>query len=495
MGIIKTQAIKGTVYSYIGVFIGFVTSAILFPRILLPGEIGLLKLLVSFSIIFAQFGSLGFINAINRLFPYFRDKESGHHGFLSVAVVVSGAGFLVAWVVLSLFKPLIIRNNLENSGLFVEYINYLVPLIFFTIFLNLFDTYLKVIYDAVIGTVIRELIQRLLILAALVVYFTGVVSISAFVFLYVAAMSLPTAIILFIAIQRGQFKLSRPGPVFTPEIRRELVSLSLYGLLMGFGGVAILQIDSIMVNKYLGLAATGIYATTFYFSTLILIPSRPLTKIATTVLADSWKENDLDNISLIYTKSSINQAVISILLFIGLWVNIENIFHILPPEYAAGKWVIFFVGLANVIEMATGINNIILQTSRYYRVNTIFIFISLATLIIANLVLIPLVGITGAAIATLLSSLITNTIRFIFLKVRFRMQPFDYRLFLLFIIGGISYLAGHFIPVFTNFIIDILVRSAITGGLFVLLILVFKISEDINDIYSQLINGDFTRKP
>ena len=67
----------------------FSPSAILFPRILSPDEIGLLKLLVSFSIIFAQLGSLGFINAINRLFPYFRHKESGHQGFLTVAIVVS----------------------------------------------------------------------------------------------------------------------------------------------------------------------------------------------------------------------------------------------------------------------------------------------------------------------------------------------------------------------------------------------------------------------
>ncbi len=494
MGIIKKQAIKGTVYSYIGVAIGFVTAAVLFPRILSPGEIGLLKLLVSFSIIFAQLGSLGFINVMNRLFPYFRDRESGHQGFLTVAMSVSLVGFFITWVVLQLFKPLIVGNNIENSRLFVEYFNYLVPLIFFTIFLNLFDSYLKVIYDAVIGTILRELIQRILILAVLIIYFAGIVSLKGFVILYIVSFSLPTVILLMIIIRRGQFKLSRPGLVFTKQINKEILSLCFYGVILGFGGIAILQIDSIMVNKFLGIANTGIYATTFYFGSLILIPSRPLIKIATTVLADSWKENDLDNIRLIYSKSSINQAVISVLLFIGLWVNIENIFHILPPEYEAGKWVIFFIGLTNVVEMSTGINNVILQTSVHYRLNALIIFISLITLVISNLFLIKAAGMAGAAMATLITTVVTNLIRYFFLIVKFNMQPFDYRIFILVGIGGFSYIVGHIIPVSDNFIIDIIIRSTITGIAFIIPVLAFKISEDITEVYTQLIRGDFLKR-
>ncbi len=495
MGIIKSQSIKGTIYSYIGVFIGFVTSAILFPRILSTDEIGLLKLLVSFSVIFAQFGSLGFINAVNRLFPYFRDKESGHHGFLTIALSVSVIGFIIAWIILEVFRPMIIRNNIENSKLFVEYFNYLIPLIFFTIFLNLFDTYLKVIYDAVIGTILRELIQRLLILTSLVVYFMDLVGLRGFVVMYVVSLSLPTLIILIITVRRGYFLLSRPDSVFSKALVREIISLSFYGILLGFGGVAILQIDSILVNKFMGLASTGIYATTFYFGILILIPSRPLIKIATTVLADSWKENNLENISLIYKKSSLNQAVISVLLFIGLWINIDNIFHILPEEYEAGKWVILFVGLTNVVEMSTGINNVILQTSVYYKLNTLFMFISLVLLVGFNIILIPVLGITGAAVATLISTSITNLIRFVFLKSRFNMQPFDGRMLGLLIIGVITFLVGHFIPVFDNFVIDILVRSSITGIFFIALVLIFKISEEINEGYIQLIKSRFFRRP
>ena len=95
MGIIRQQAVKGTIYSYLGVIIGFITTAIIFPRILSTEEIGLLKLLVSFSVFFLHnLASLGFTNVINRLFPWFRDKNSGHNGFVIVALLISFADLL-----------------------------------------------------------------------------------------------------------------------------------------------------------------------------------------------------------------------------------------------------------------------------------------------------------------------------------------------------------------------------------------------------------------
>ncbi len=180
MGVIQKQSIKGAIFSYMGVAVGFVVTGIMFPRILSTDEIGLLKLLVSFSILFAQLGSLGFQSVINRLFPYFRDKSSGHNGFLTISLGVIVIGFLLAFGALETLKPILIKNNIEDSSLFVEYIQYLVPLLFFTLFFNTLDSYNKAIYDAVLGTLLKEFIQRILILVALLSYFFNLISIHFF---------------------------------------------------------------------------------------------------------------------------------------------------------------------------------------------------------------------------------------------------------------------------------------------------------------------------
>jgi O-antigen/teichoic acid export membrane protein len=487
MGIIQTQTIKGTIYSYLGVGIGFVITALLFPRILSTEEIGVLKLLVSFSIIFAQFASLGFLQVINNLFPYFREKESGHNGFLFIALGVSIVGFILSIIGLEFLKPLLIRNNIENSRLFVEYINYLIPLILFTVFFNLFDSYIKALYDAVIGTVLKELIQRILILAVIIMFYFDLFNFDLFVLFYVIALSLPTVILIIILFLQGEFKIQLPKKHIFIQFKKEIFDLCLYGILIGFGSVAIVQVDSILVNKFLGLSLTGIYATNFFFAAIILIPSRPLIKISTTILAEAWKRKDLKEIQLIYVKSSINQSVIGVLLFIGLWINIENIYFIIPREYEIGKWVIFYVGLSNVFEMFTGINSIIIQTSPNYKINAGITFIFLILIVVLNWVFIPILGITGAGIASLVSVMVTNLVRYVYLKFKFGLSPFHPKILIVFFAGIFTYFLCYIIPPFSSFILDILIRSLVGGLLFILTIIVFKVSDEINSIFYSIL--------
>ena len=98
MGIIEKQATKNAFYSYIGAGLGFVT-VIWLANLLNEGENGARLLLISYTALFAQFANLGFISVTNRFFPYFRDKEKGHHGFLFYALIVSIIGFLICYII------------------------------------------------------------------------------------------------------------------------------------------------------------------------------------------------------------------------------------------------------------------------------------------------------------------------------------------------------------------------------------------------------------
>lgn len=486
MGIIQKQAIKGTVYSYIGVGIGFITTALLFPKFLSTEEIGLLKLLVSFSMLFSQFASLGFVNVINRLFPYFRDKQAKHHGFLFVGLVITTAGVILSCSGLEIFKPLIVKNNIEKSALLVEYFNYLFPLILFTSFYNLFDNYIKVLYDAVFGTMLKELFQRVLILISILLFFSNIIDFKTLVIAYTLSLSLPTIVIFLQIVRIKEFKLRLPDHIFDALMWREIAILSLYGIITGLGSIVVFQIDSILVNKYLGMSLTGVYATTFFFATIIIIPSRPLLKIATTVLAESWKSMDIKNIDLIYKKSTINQCVIGVLLFILLWVNVDNVFRILSPEYEMGKWVIFIVGLKNVLEMTTGMSAIIIQTSEYYKINVLVIVLFTIILLGLDVILIPLIGLNGAALSILIAYIISAFFRFVFLKIKFNLQPFDKNILIIFIIGFVCYFFGSLFKPISNLYYDIILRSVITGGLFSFLILWTGITEDFNKIWRKI---------
>ena len=168
------------------------------------------------------------------------------------------------------------------------------------------------------------------------------------------------------------------------------------------------------------------------------------------------------------------------MLFIGIWANIDNVFHILPVNYLAGKFVIFWVCLGSFIDMSTGINSSIIATSKYYRVQSIFMTLFVLIIIVTNYIFIPYYNITGAGIANAISLFLFNFMRWLFLWVKFDFQPFNYKYLIVFFISAIAYFAGYFLPKLDNFIIDIIVRSSLIFVIFSLLIYFSKVSEDIN---------------
>jgi O-antigen/teichoic acid export membrane protein len=490
MGIIIRQSIIGSFWSYFGVIIGFVTNSYLFPNYLAPDAIGLLGLLLAWSILFAQFSALGFHGVTSRLFPYFRNRENGHNGFLFIAFIVMIVGFVLFLLVFIFVKSWLVESNLEKSKLFSEYFYLLIPLTFFTILFTFLDVFNKVLYDAVLGTFLQEFLQRVLIFLVALLFSFGVIDLHEFILAYVASVCVKSIVIFVFLLYKGEISLRPRLSFLDKNIRKEMVDVALFGVLSGVGVNIVFNIDKIIINQILGLGPTGIYTIAFFFGTLVIIPSRPLLRITGTLVADAWKHNNVKYISDIYKRSCLNQFVIAALLFGGIWINIDNILVILGPEYASGKWVIFFVAFGYLIDMGTGANGVIISYSKHYRVDFWFLTVLIVVVITSMYLFIPIWGITGAAVAIAISFLVNNLMRFIFLYRKYQMQPFNYKFLLILLSLGIAYYIAGFLPKML-LVSDILIRSIIFSGLFGLLVYLFKVSDDIILLKDKLRNKFF----
>ena len=481
MGIIINQSVKGTIYTYIGVVLGFVTTGILLQQIFSTEQVGLLKIIVAYASLVAQFGTLGFNGVAIRLFPFFKDPKSGHHGFLSMTLLAGLAGSLITLLLFLIFRNWFIEFSMEKSVLLVEYLNYLLILIFFQIFFILLDGYYTALLNSVHGTFLREVFQRVLIIIGIGLFYYELIDFHQFVFFYIASMSVPTLFITFTLIVEKQFPLKTDFAYLKKPLLHSVGLMALFSILNGFSVLIIQTVDTLMVNKMMGLSATGIYTVCFFFGIIVSLPSRAILKITNIVTADAWKNNDLKNIRNIYEKSCITLFIIGLIMFLGLWTNIDNVFHILKPEYLPGKWVIFFIGLGCLIDMTTGANSSILGSSKYYKVQTVFLLVLVVSLVLTNLLLIPTFGITGAAIGGAVSLTILNLLRFLFLYYKYGLQPFNFKFIIVAAIGIGAYLITMLLPVLPNFILDIFVRSTILTALFCLPVYLLKISPDINE--------------
>ena len=89
MGIIAKQTLRGSVFIYMGIALGFVTTGLLFPRFLSVGEIGAINLILKYAAILSILANLGFTSVGAKLFPFFRDKTNGNNGYLKLNLLVS----------------------------------------------------------------------------------------------------------------------------------------------------------------------------------------------------------------------------------------------------------------------------------------------------------------------------------------------------------------------------------------------------------------------
>jgi len=472
----------------VGVILGFVTTVYLMPEYLAKEQIGLLRLIVSLALLFAQFGTLGYVSSSTRIFPYFRNPDNNHNGFFSLSILVFLLGSAVSLASFYLFKPYIINNNADNAGLLIKYIHLIPWIIVFTIFYNIVDSYNKVLYDIFSGLFLKEFIQRFFFFFLLLTYIYYSFSFDVLVLYYVIAICAVGLILFWYMIAKKRIGLKNFNVKMSLSTRKAFISTSFFGLVSNFSNMAISNIDVILVNRFTNLELTGIYATTIYFGVLIRLPSRALLKISSTLIAEGWKNNDLATIASIYKKSCINQFIIGLFLFLGIWLNIDNIFTILPDGYDKGKYVIFFVGLAYLIDLMTGVNGHIIATSKYYRLQTAFVALLLVLLVISNLVLIPALGITGAAIGICISMFVFNLIRFLFIWFTFKMQPFDIRFVYTLIIGLTAFVICKFtLAQVENLYYSIALYITVFAVLFFTGVYFFKISSDINAMVTSSI--------
>ncbi len=488
MGIIIKQSIKGAIWSYLGVAIGFITTAYIYPNYLTPEIVGLFALLLAWSNLFAQFSALGFHGVIARLFPRFRDKEKGHNGFVFIAFMVMLTGFSLFLITFWLIRPWLVESNLEKSALFAQYVNLLVPLTFLALLFTFLDSFNKMLYDAVLGALLNEFVQRISILLILLLYIMGWLTPHGLILAYAAVIGLKGAFLFFYLLFRRELNFKPQLGFVDKDLKREMLSVAIYSILTGVGFSIVFQIDKIIINQVMGLSATGVYTIAFYIGTLVVIPSRTLLRISGTLIAESFKKDDLDNIATIYRKSCINQFIIGAFLFGGIWINIDNILEILGPDYAGGKWVICFIGLGYLIDMATGANGHIISYSKYYRMALWLLLTLVAIMAVLMFVFIPVWGIVGAAAAIALAFLCNNFMKFLFVKVRFGMQPFTYKFLYVVLAFALSLGASFLVPQLALFP-DILLRSAVFSLVYLFLTYFLKISEDIEGLLKRFFRG------
>ena len=507
MGIIAKQSIQGTIVTYLGVAVGFVTTFFVLTRFLSAEEIGLARVLIDAATLFIGLAQLGTSSSIIRFYPHFSENKADtllngnqyapkeEHGFFFWTLVIPLLGFaLFTAIYCACFTPLSQWFG-EKSPLFVEYYYMVIPMAFFMLYQTIFETNANVRMHIVIPRAVRELITRIGLLIVYLLYAFECLDINGYVIALCVVYAVAMLCNMGYLFSLGEISL-RPDIEFLSKnssLVRQYMLYTGFLLVSAVASVLAPTLSSFFITAEMGLSYTGIFAIATYIAVMVSIPYRSMTAIASPQLATAIKENNQ------HETAHLMQQVSSTLLLIGgmilcmIWLNIDLIFHILPngETYASARQVVLILGTSQLIIAVCSFTSSALNYSRFYAFSLLFSFILTALSILLNNLLIPHFGMNGAAISNLLAYsiyflLIVLTVRFTLHTPTFTHQHLKIILLIIVIIN-LNFLWLKHLPI-NNIWISSIVRTIVLIGGGCVVAWVKNLSPEINQQVRSIIS-------
>lgn len=487
MGIVIRQSILTSLISYAGVAIGYINLLYLYPKFLQPEQVGLLRAIQDTAMLFTPFAVFGLGQSIIRFLPHFSSDDASRSRFMTLVIGLALVTYGFFILVFLAFQNYFISFFDRNAADILQYTTLILWLTFILLFMTLVEQYSRAMLDVAFPAFVREIVIRVLQGVLVSVYFVGHITFHQFILLSVIIYLVALLALAVNAIARQRIGLSLGFGVIPRPMIRQIVIFSVLSFVGTSAMILIGKMDSVMVTGMIGFAANAVYTNAFYMATVIEIPKRAITTTASTLISHAFQKQDFAAIASLYRKTSLNQAVIGALLLIGVWANLPNIFALMPRGdiYSAGSSVVLIVGLGKLIDMLFGPSSEIIGLSRYYWFNLVVITILAVVVVVSNYLLIPRFGIEGAAYGTIFALFLYNFIKFMFIYLQFRMQPFTAGTLKVVMIAAFTGIVSYLVPRIEHVVADILVRSAVITSLYGGLVLLTSTSEEVNRLFGD----------
>ncbi|NAY91070.1 oligosaccharide flippase family protein [Muricauda sp. JGD-17] len=479
MGIVLKQSVNNIIVTYVGFIFGAVNTLFLYTNILPDAYYGLVTFILASGAILMPLLAFGAQNAMVRFYSQYKDSEKDQ--FLSLMLLVPLLGILPVIFFVFLFNESLGNTISKVNPMVREYLWYVVLVGIAMAYFEVFYAWCKVHLKSVFGNFMKEVFGRIGVSLLLIALYFEIILLDTFFVCLVALYLLRTFIIKVYA-----FSIHRPRFSFKlPSNTKDVLWYSLLLILGGSAALILLEIDKVMLNQFIKIENVAYYGVAVYIATVIIVPSRAMHQITYPLTAELLNSGDTDGLGSLYKKTSLTLFIAAGLIFLLIILNLKELYLLLPETYRGGFTIVFLIGLAKVFDSLLGNNNSILYNSKYYK--TILVFgMGLAVLtIVLNIVLIPKLGLEGAALASFISIVLFNLAKLFFVRSKFGFLPFTratFRVFAALLLLGVLFWLVDF-----SFhpILNIILKSALITLMYLGILYRFNLSEDVSGFLSK----------
>ena len=484
MGIVLKQSFINTLMLFLGFAIGGLNVLFLFTHFLHEDYFGLITFLLSAANIILPLLVYGMQHTVVKFFSSYKNKED-KDGFLMTTLVLPLLIIIPLSFIGAYFYETIATWISSENPMIKKYTYLIFITAIFMGYFEVFYAWTKVQFNSVFGNFLNEVFVRICTSLLLFAVYFNWINDEQFIYAVVGVYGLKAIIMKLYALY-----IYKPKFIFKlPENIKEILSFSTYIIVAGSAAGILLEIDKFMIPQMEQIAQVAYYSVGVYIASVIAIPTRAMQQITSPITAKEMNDNNIPEVEKLYKQTSINLLVAGGLLFLLINLNINELYEIInKPQFTKGIWIVLIISCSKLLELAIGTGNAILINSKFYRM---FFYVSLAmalSVIGLNKWLIDLIGIDGAALATLIVMAVYSLIKIVFIQLKLKIQPFEVNtLKIMGLIGGL-----YFVFSFWNFeshpMLNILFKSILIVISYLFLVRKFHISKDVTSQFNKFFN-------
>jgi O-antigen/teichoic acid export membrane protein len=480
MGIVQNQSIKNTIITFLGFGIGAVNALFFYTNFLGKLHYGIVATVLSGANIMMPLMAFGAQNTLIRFFSHYKTQKE-RDAFLTFMLFLPLALIIPLGLIFYFGYDSISHSWIEENPTLKPFF-WLIPIIgLFMAYFEVFYAWAKVHMKSVTGNFISEVLVRLTVMILLIaVHFDWLAKDT---FVYCVALAYFGQMVAM-----KLYAISVKMPVLRlviPENLKDIVQYSSFIIVSGGVAVMLIDFDKVMIANYLDVSQNALYSVAIFISTVIVVPSRAMTQIVAPITARLMVENKHDELNDLYKRSAINLQVIGGFIMILIFVNIKEMYHLIPKDYSGGIAVVFMIGLSKFYDVLLGNNNSIIVNTKHYRTVLLFGILTVALMIVLNMIFIPLYGIEGSAFATLITVMMYNTTKLLFVIKKMDLYPFTNKTLSSLGILVLCLLLFYFWDFPFHSVINIGLKSALITLLYLVLIYKAQLSEEINEVIQK----------
>ncbi len=397
-------------------------TAVVLARLLGAQQYGLYNLALVSATLIASFAVLGLDVGLVRFIAIMvsRRDQSGLSAVLRLGILVPLAFSVVAASSLFYAAEPLALNWFGDASLIplLQVAGLLIP---FLVWNNLGEAVLRGFHQLGLAVLINSFLQPALrfVCVWLVVLFWA----SALGGLTTYLLAVIASSILFLLVVKPYLSFGETRP--TAQLARELMGFSLPVYLSDIAGAIGVSAQTFLLGAWGTLSGVGIFAIAGQLAMIGRFFHGSLVMATMPIISEMYDRGAREDLGRLFRATSKWSLTLNLPLFLILWIFPSQLLNFFGASFVEGTLTLQILALSTLVDTGTGIGGALLTMTGHTRLTLFNTIVSTLLSVGLGVLLIPRLGLVGAALAVLGAACAVNALRLIEGYHLLRLLPYD----------------------------------------------------------------------